>query len=196
MTLPDVNWLDLLLILILASSIFTSMRKGLTREVIGLVSAILGVFLGIWFYGLAGAFFLPYTSSPAVANFCGFAVVFGGTLLAGALLSWVIKKFLKMAGLSWADYLLGAGFGLLRGAIVSIAIVMAIVAFAPGTKGAPPASVTESTIAPYMIEASRALVIIAPRELKDGFTTNYGQVKRVWNDAVKTTMEKLPRVEN
>jgi membrane protein required for colicin V production len=196
MTLPDVNWLDLLLIVILASSVYTSLRNGLTREIIGLVSAILGLFLGIWFYGFAGSFILPYTSSPAVANFCGFVIVFCAVLLVGTFVSWVIKKFLKAAGLSWADYLLGGGFGLLRGVIVSIAIVMAMVAFSPGNRGTPPESVTESSFAPYVIEASRVLVAVAPRELKDGFATHYDQVKKIWNNAVKTTMKQLPRSEN
>ena len=196
MNLPDANWLDVLLIAILATSVYTAMRKGLTREIIGLVSAILGLFLGIWFYGLAGAFLLPYTSSPAVANFCGFVIVFFGVLLMGGLVSWVIKRFLKAAGLSWADYLLGGGFGLLRGVVIAIAIVMAIVAFSPGTRETPPQSVTESSIAPYVIEASRVMVAVAPRELKDGFGLHYDQVKKVWKDAVKTTMKQLPRAEN
>jgi membrane protein required for colicin V production len=196
MTLPDLNWLDLLLIVIIAASFFTSLRKGLTREVIGLTAAIAGLFVGIWFYGLAGSFFLPYTSSPAVANFCGFVLIFFCALVLGACISGVIKRFLKAVGLSWADYLLGGGFGLLRGAVVAIAIVMATVAFSPGTQGAAPQSITESRLAPYLIEASRVLVAIAPRELKDGFGIHYDQVKKIWNDAVKTTMKQLPRSEN
>ena len=196
MTLPDFNWLDFVLLAILAGSVYSSFRNGLTRELVGLVSAILGIFLGIWFYGLGGSFLLPYVSSAAVANFCGFVIVFAGTMLAGMFVSWILKRFWKMAGVSWIDYLLGAGFGLVRGTLVAIAIVLALVAFSPGNRGTAPEAVTESRMAPYVIEASRVLVAVAPRELKDGFGAHYEQMKRTWNNAVKTTVDGLPRAEN
>ncbi len=75
------NWLDVVLLLILAGSMFTSFRKGLSREIIGLVSVVLALLLGIWFYGTAGAFLLPYLSSRAAANFGGFLLVFCGVML-------------------------------------------------------------------------------------------------------------------
>jgi membrane protein required for colicin V production len=42
------NWLDIVLLLILVVSVFTSFRKGLSRELIGLVSVVLGLLLGAW----------------------------------------------------------------------------------------------------------------------------------------------------
>ena len=44
------NWLDLVLLLIVAASVYMSFRKGLSREIIGLVSVVLALLLGIWFY--------------------------------------------------------------------------------------------------------------------------------------------------
>ena len=70
------NWLDIVLLVILAASVITSFRKGFSREVIGLVSVVLALFLGSWFYGTAGAFLLPYLSSRSMAMFGGFFLVF------------------------------------------------------------------------------------------------------------------------
>ena len=81
------NWLDIVLLLILAASIVTSFRKGFSREVIGLVSVVLALVLGIWFYGTAGALFATVPEFAAAANFAGFVVVFCGVLLLGALVS-------------------------------------------------------------------------------------------------------------
>src|SRR5579859_5495291 len=128
------NWLDVVLVLILLISIVTSVRKGLTREIIKLVSVVAAIFLGIWFYGFVGAHLLPYLSSPQLANFAGFALVFCAVLLAGSVVSFVVGKFLKITGLSIFDHVLGAGFGIVRAVLISIALVMGIMAFAQGER--------------------------------------------------------------
>ena len=140
------NWLDVVLALIALASIVASFRKGLSREVIGLVSVIAAFLLGFWLYGLVGGHLVPYLSSRAVANFAGFAVVFCGVLLAGGLLSFVVGKFLKVTGLSFFDHVLGAGFGIVRGVLISAALVTGIMAFAQGER--PPDAVVQSRLAP------------------------------------------------
>jgi len=68
------NWLDVVLLVILAASVFTSFRKGFSREVIGLVAVVLALLLGSWFYGTAGALFAPYLNSTAAAHFADFCL--------------------------------------------------------------------------------------------------------------------------
>jgi membrane protein required for colicin V production len=184
------NWLDIVLLLILAASVATSFRKGFSREVIGLVTVVLAIALGIWFYGLAGEFFAPYLSSPAAAHLAGFAVVFGGVLLLGALVSAIVGKFLRVTGLSVFDHLLGAGFGLARGLLIAVALLLAIMAFSPS--GHPPASVVESRTAPYVIDGARVVAAMAPHEIRDGFRRSYAQVKSVWEKSFEDGPRKLP----
>src|ERR1051325_4894569 len=111
------NWLDFALLLIVAASVFTSFRKGLVREVIGLISVILAVLAGIWFYGIPAGILMPYLSSRGIANFAGFFVVFCAMLAIGAVAGMVSGKFLRVTGLSFFDHLLGPAFGLVRGAL-------------------------------------------------------------------------------
>src|ERR1700738_3676220 len=101
------NWLDIGLGLILAASVFTSFRKGLSREVIGLVSVLVALVCGTWFYGSAGAFLLRYVSSPRIADFIGFCLVFAGVMILGALVSHIVGRFLRVTGLSILDHALG-----------------------------------------------------------------------------------------
>jgi len=176
------NWLDAVLILILAVSVFTSFRKGFTREIIGLVSVVLALLLGIWFYGTAGSYLIPYVSSRAAANFGGFLLVFCGVVLAGSVVSFVVGKFLRVTGLSFFDHALGAAFGAVRGIVISIALIMAVLAFSPG--GHPPDSVVGSRIAPYVTGAASLCAAAAPHELKEGFEKAYAQVKETWQTAV------------
>src|SRR4051812_9478156 len=123
------NWLDFVLVLILAASVVAGFRRGLSRQIIGLVSGVLALVLGIWFYGTVGFYLLPYASSRTMANAGGFAVVFCGVLLLGAMVSFAVGRFLNVTGLSIVDHLLGAGFGLLRGLVFAVAIIMGVMAF-------------------------------------------------------------------
>ena len=187
------NWLDIVLLVIVAASVVTSFRKGFSREVIGLISVLLALGLGIWFYGVAGAFLLPYVSSRSIANFAGFLIVFCVVVSLGSAVSWLVGRFLKMTGLSVFDHILGAGFGVLRGALISVALVMAIMAFSTSEK--PPAVLAQSLTAPYVAGAARVFAAVAPHELKEGFRRTYDQMKTVWGDAIKKGIRGMPNSE-
>jgi len=175
------NWLDILLLLVVLLSTVSAAQKGFSREVIGIGAALIGLILGIWFYGLAGSFLLPYVSSPPVANFIGFFIVFVACVVLGTLVSAIIRRFMRTVGLSWFDRMLGAVFGLVRGTLLSMAVITALVAFAPAVKqDSVPASVAESRIAPYIVQGANFVIAIAPRELKDSFHTHYAELKSYW----------------
>lgn len=196
MDFTALNWLDYVLLLILAGSVLSSFWNGFTREIVGLVCTILAIVLGLWFYGLAGGFLLPFVSSPAVAHFCGFLIVFIGVQLLGSLVGWIANRILKAAKLSFLDRLLGAAFGLARGALIATAVVMAVTAFAPGVKPAEaPESVVDSRIAPYVLDAARAVTLIAPRELKDEFAARYQQAQKLIKSVAKDALKRAQRVE-
>lgn len=161
------NWLDYLLIAILLFSTVMSIRKGFSREVIGLAAAFFAFVLGMWFYGLAGSFVLPYVSSVRVANLIGFLLVVCGVLLCGALLGWIVSKFLRTIGLSFFDRLLGAAFGFARGLLVAMALLTAFITFGPHS------AMVHSRFAPYVLRASRWFVAMAPMEMKSGFREQY-----------------------
>lgn len=183
------NWLDMLLLILLAVSVITSFMKGFSREVIGLVAVVAAIVLGSWFYGVGGALFRPYVSSAAVANFCGFVVIFLGILLVGRLVAAVTGRFVKAARLSFFDRMLGACFGVVRGILLCIALVMIVMAFPAGD--AAPRSIVESRAAPYVIDASRVLAATAPYELKEGFHKSYKRVKEIWQNALREGMHTL-----
>jgi membrane protein required for colicin V production len=187
------NWLDFVLVLILAASVVAGFRRGLSRQIIGLVSGVLALVLGIWFYGTVGFYLLPYASSRTMANAGGFAVVFCGVLLLGAMVSFAVGRFLNVTGLSIVDHLLGAGFGLLRGLVFAIAIIMGVMAFSRGDN--PPAAIVGSRMAPYVVDAARVVAAIAPHELREGFRRTYAQVKAAWSDALDKGIRKLPNGE-
>ena len=179
------NWLDVVLLMIIAFSIFGSFRKGLSRQIIHLAAVVAGILLGAWFYGRVAEYLEPHLSSPTAAKLGGFLIVFLAVMLLGAVVSWIVGKFLRVTGLSFVDHLLGAGFGLVQGVLVSAALLMGVMAFS--RDGKPPQSVEESRMAPYVSQGARVFAAMAPHELKEGFSQSYGQAKAAWHHAVKDT---------
>ena len=187
------NWLDIVLLLVLVASVATSFHKGFTREAIGLIAVVLALLAGTWFYGTAGAFLLPYVSSPTVAHFAGFFLVFFGVLLLGGLVSRVAGRFLRVTGLTVFDHALGAGFGLARGVVISVALILGIMAFSQGDN--PPAAVVNSRVAPYVAFAARAIAAVAPHELREGFRKRYDQLRSSWGRALEKRIPAAPATE-
>jgi membrane protein required for colicin V production len=181
--------LDFVLGLVFVLSTVAGVMRGFIRIGIGLASTVLAFLLAMWFYGSAGALFEPYLKTRGLSNFAGFITILCGVMIAGSLLAWLLQKLAKSAGLSWLDRLLGGAFGFLRALLVAIILVMAITAFG-GDK--PPAFLAHSAIAPRVIEVSRVLSSLAPKELSDGFQQGYAKLKESWEKTLKEEIRKLP----
>jgi membrane protein required for colicin V production len=187
------NWLDVILLLIIGASVIGSFRKGLSRQVIHLASVVAAILLGAWFYGRVAEYLAPHVSSPMAAKLGGFLVVFCCVMLLGAVVSWTVGKFLRVTGLSIVDHLLGAVFGLLRGTLVAVALIMGVMAFSKD--GTPPRAIVESRIAPYVSQAAHVFAAMAPHELREGFRQSYQQAKADWARTLKNGTHTAPEAE-
>jgi len=82
----NVNLLDILLVIVVASSIITGWLAGFARVGIGFIATVSGMLFGFWFYWIPADWFRKHaTSSVTLANLCGFFAVFFGFVLVGAL---------------------------------------------------------------------------------------------------------------
>jgi membrane protein required for colicin V production len=128
-----------------------------------------------------------YVSSVALSNLLGFLVVFFAFVLVGALLGKLLTKLFKWTGLSWLNRLMGAGFGFLRGALVSVGFVAVLMAFTPKP---PPHWMVGSILLPYAIDASNVCVALAPRELKDAVSDSMNEVRKAWDEELQKSRRK------
>lgn len=181
------NWLDILLLLIFAVSMVSGAMKGLSRIILGLAATLLGIVLAVWFYASVGAYFLPYVSSETIANFCGFVSILLGVSLAGSLISKVVAYFFQAVGLGWLDRLLGAGFGFLRATLLAMGLLVALVSFTPKP---PSSAVLQSRAAPYILEAARLVIAIAPAEISGQFDASYQEIRARWKKALETASQE------
>ena len=180
--------LDLLFVLIVASSAAAGFAAGFARVGIGFFAAILGVVFGFWFYGIPAGWVHQYLKSVTVSDLIGFLLVFWAFLVAGALLAKLISKLFKWTGLSWLDRLLGGAFGLVRGALIAVAIIAVLLAFTPKPM---PNWMVKSQLLPYAMEASDAVSRLAPNAIKTAFRESMYELRRLWDEQLQKSREEL-----
>ena len=124
----DIGWLDWILWAVLAFSVVLGALRGLVREVIALAAWVLA-FVWAQVHAETVAAWLPAgLSVPVVRLAAGFALIFVGVAVAGALLAWLLGRFLQAVGLRPIDRILGSGFGLLRGVVLLLGVSLIVVA--------------------------------------------------------------------
>jgi membrane protein required for colicin V production len=170
--------MDLVLLLVIASSVVAGFAAGFARVGVGFAAMIVGMFCGFWFYGIVAGYVIDYVSSRAIANLIGFFAILTGVLIVGAILGRILAKFFKWVGLSWLDRLLGGAFGVVRGFVIAAAMATVLLAFAPTP---PPPSVVDSRVLPYVISVSGVLAALTPHEIKDSFYATKDKVKADWS---------------
>ena len=179
--------LDLLLGLIILSSIIAGFSAGFARVGIGFCATIAGIIFGFWYYETPAAWIHKTISSQTVSNVAGFLVILWAVLLVGALVAKIVASLFKMTGLSWLNRLLGAAFGFVRGALIGVAFVAVLLAFAPKPL---PNWMVNSVLLPYAIDASDICASIAPAALKDAFREGMQEVRKDWEEELKKAKRK------
>lgn len=111
---------------VLVFSLLVGGLRGLMFEVISLLSWLAAFVLAQWF-APAVAHWLPISSTNEALRYgLGFLIVFVGTIFAGSLIAFVVKKLVAAVGLSPADRMLGAAFGVARGVVVLLALTVVV----------------------------------------------------------------------
>jgi membrane protein required for colicin V production len=171
------NALDWIVVVVLIASVVLSVIKGFLRELLGLGSLVIGFLLGAWFYRPAAGLFKGIVKSENIALFCGFSVVFLGTLLVGSLTIAIAQRLLKFAHIQWVDRLLGGAFGFIRGWVLGSIFFLALTSFDLQSD-----RVKSSQLAPYFLPGARVIAVVTPAELKARFLIGYGAVQKWWRE--------------
>lgn len=118
------NGLDYILLTILLLSTVVGLLRGLIRSVTSIAVLVLGV-AGATLLGPSVApLFESSVDSAAARTVIGYFTVFAVVWIVLRVIAWIITKALESLKLSWANRLGGAGFGLLRGIVLSAMLIM------------------------------------------------------------------------
>lgn len=167
--------IDWIVLGIVIYSVAVSWYKGFIREVLGLITILAAALISAWFYRDVGNLFKDVARTENLALFFGFSATFLVVLIAGLVTIWLITRFMKFAKLEWADRLLGAAFGFVRGWLIGAVILLALTAFGIQTE-----RLKNSELAPYFLPGSRVIAIMTPFEMKAKFLVGYRTLERLW----------------
>ncbi len=124
------NAADLAIAVIVTISVVIGLVRGFVVEVLSLVVWIAAVLLAIALGPEVSGWFGGSIELPSLRVALGYGVVFFAVLIVGAIFVWLMRKLVQGTGLSGTDRLFGMLFGLARGVVVVIVLVL-LLGFTP-----------------------------------------------------------------
>ena len=174
------SWFDIMLLGIMALSLISGFFKGILREVFSLGGVIVGILLALMFSPALKDQLIQWIPVESAAYAAAFVIIFILVAVLAELLTRVLTKVLKFAKLNFANRLLGAGFGLLRGVVIGVILAMGVSMFLDADHPV----LTESKVTPYLINTSKVLMPLLPDEVEVEFREKLEELEG-YRDAIK-----------
>lgn len=152
---------DWAVIAVIAISTLMAAAQGFLLEAISLVGLVVGLWLAFWNYHLLAVPLARHISSEHVADALAFLLIAAGVMIVANLIGRLSSRAARTIGLGGLDHLLGAIFGAVRGYVLVLAAIIAIVAFMPQK-----AWLSHSRLAPYFLSAAQHSSVGAPEALR------------------------------
>lgn len=143
--MDNLNWVDYIFIIIFAVSLLVGFKRGIIKEVLSLASIIAAFVIASLFADKLATTFMNFPSVKSfitwASNFIGmdttqpvsyfalimsFCVLFAATMIVGSIITHVFSLGLDVGILSLGNHVLGAVFGLIRGFIISLVVMLLI----------------------------------------------------------------------
>jgi membrane protein required for colicin V production len=174
------NLFDWFLIAILAWSIIMAFMRGIILELFSIGGLIAGILIASWNYTHVAELLERLITTPATAQIVAFLLIIIGVMILSTLLGKALNRTAHAIGLGFFDRLLGAVFGLARGCLFGVAILMAITAFRPHSTW-----VENSRLTPYFLAGVHAVSFVVPYGLQQQIMNGAKQLKHDAPDWIK-----------
>jgi membrane protein required for colicin V production len=117
---------DYAVLVIIVLSVVLSVWRGMVREVLALVAWVVAFLLAQHYAAPVAALLPDAIPGPSLKMLAGFCIVFLSVLLMMTLVAIGLAQLLRSAGLGPLDRALGGVFGLLRGCLIVLVLVIAV----------------------------------------------------------------------
>lgn len=117
------TWVDYAILAIFCLSILVGVLRGLVRELIAIIGWVLAISLSMIFSGQV-ADLLSERLGPTASSVAAFLGIFVVVWMLSGVVGFVLSRAVKAAGLGWTDRMMGSLFGLVRAAIIVVALAV------------------------------------------------------------------------
>jgi membrane protein required for colicin V production len=174
------NLFDGFLIAILAYSTIMAFLRGIILELFSLGGLIVGILLASWNYNHVAVYLEHFITAPGIAQIVAFLLIVIGVMVLSTFLGKALNRTAHAIGLGFFDRILGAIFGLARGCLIGVAILMAVAAFRPHSTWA-----ENSRLSPYFLAGAHAVSFVVPHDLQQQILNGVLQLKHNAPDWIK-----------
>jgi membrane protein required for colicin V production len=162
---------DFMVIGVVGLSTVLAFLRGFVRVFVSLAAWIIGVVGALRYSEIVGGMLPDFGETPATRYVAAFALILVGVLIVGALLGFLLSRLVRAVGLGFLDRTLGALFGIARGLIIAVILVLlAGVTTAPrmdwwqNALTSPPLTAAALTLRPWLPKAWADRIDYSPRE--------------------------------
>jgi len=133
MALPELPWVDWLLLAVLLASVALGFVRGLVFECLSLAGWVVAWFAAQWVAPSLAPQLSLAQAAPALRFGAAFALAFLLAIVVWGLLARLVRLLIHATPLSLLDRVLGSGFGVLRGLVLLLAVAT-LVTFSPAAQ--------------------------------------------------------------
>ena len=114
-------WLDVILLSPLLWGAYTGFKKGLVAQILGIISLLAGVWIGTHFQDLIEPFIAEKVQEKYLSTL-SFIILFFITIIAGAIITKIIEKFINFVQLKLLNKIAGVVLGMIK--ILSFLVII------------------------------------------------------------------------
>ncbi len=125
------NGADWAITAVIVVSALISLWRGFVREALSLVVWVLALVIAFAFHGQFAILLADWIDTPSLRFVLAFASLFLVTLILGGILGHALGALVRITGLTGTDRVLGMVFGLGRGVLICLAVLVMLPRLTP-----------------------------------------------------------------
>jgi membrane protein required for colicin V production len=156
------NWVDLVIVIIIALTTFSSLRMGIIRVAMTLIGLVVGVYAALGYYSRVALLLNPTIGNPVLSNAIAFLLILVVVWIAASLLASLVRRALNSLGLGWTDNAIGMLVGFLVGLVIAVGFLLLLTRLPIPSLGQ---AVQQSSLAAYIFLVLPYLRQLLPSDL-------------------------------